>query len=50
MRKLVIVVEGDSAQSAWAAGLEDMVFHFLPLAGLKTEDITAQFIEEEVSE
>ena len=51
MKKLVIVVEGDSAEMAWAAGLEDMVYTFLPLAGLKSEDLTCAFVDDdEVSE
>ncbi|QIG60947.1 hypothetical protein vBLivaVAfA18_023 [Listeria phage vB_Liva_VAfA18] len=47
MKKLVIIVEGDSAESAYVAGLEDMVHTFLPLAGLKSGDITCAFVDED---
>ncbi|MBC1982806.1 hypothetical protein [Listeria booriae] len=50
MRKLVIVVEGDSAEAAHSLGIEFIALDFLPLIGIEPEDVTAQFVEEEVSE
>ncbi|MBC1564123.1 hypothetical protein [Listeria booriae] len=49
MRKLAIVVEGDSAEAADSLGIEFITLDFLPLIGIEPEDVTAQFVEEEVT-
>ncbi|EUJ44437.1 hypothetical protein [Paenilisteria rocourtiae] len=42
MRKLVIVVEGDSAEVAHSLGIEFIALDFLPLIGIEPEDVTVQ--------